>query len=90
MFLIKEVYMKKVKFWRMEIKQLSLTERMIFTTAMNKLLSWEVFKEEFLELDIIRRLLESEIQVNTPEVKVVKNNLLAKGKKGETPYMRSA
>jgi hypothetical protein len=79
--------MKKVKFWRMEIKQLSLTERMIFTTAMNKLLSWEVFKEEFLELDIIRRLLESEIQVNTPEVKIVKNNLLAKGK---APYIRSA
>ena len=82
--------MKKVKFWRMEIKQLSLTERMIFTTAMNKLLSWEVFKEEFLELDIIRRLLESELQVNTPEIKVVKNNLLAKGKKSEAPYIRSA
>lgn len=74
----------------MEIKQLSLTERMIFTTAMNKLLSWEVFKEEFLELDLIRRLLESEIQVNTPEVKVGKNNLLTKGKKGEAPYIRSA
>jgi len=82
--------MKKVKFWRMEIQQLSLTERMIFTTAMNKLLTWEVFKEEFLELDIIRRLLESEIQVNTPQLKVVKSNVLAKGKKGELPYMRSA
>ena len=82
--------MKKVKFWRMEIKHLSLSERMIFTTAMNKLLSWEIFKEEFLELDIIRRLLESEIQVNTPEVKVARSNLLAKGKKGEAPYIRSA
>ena len=82
--------MKKVKFWRMEIQQLSLTDRMIFTTAMNKLLSWEVFKEEFLELDIIRRLLESEIQVNTPEVKVVRNNLLAKSKRAEKPYIRSA
>jgi hypothetical protein len=82
--------MKKVKFWRMEIKQLSLSERMIFTTAMNKLLSWEIFKEEFLELDIIRRLLESEIQVNTPEVKVTRSNLLAKGKKGEALYIRSA
>ena len=82
--------MKKVKFWRMEIKQLSLSERMIFTTAMNKLLSWEIFKEEFLELDIIRRLLESEIQVNTPEVKVARSNFLAKGKKGEALYIRSA
>jgi len=82
--------MKKIKFWRIEIKQLSLTERMIFTTAMNKLLLWEVFKEEFFELDLIRRLLESELQVNTPEVKIVKNNLLAKGKKGEAPYIRSA
>ena len=82
--------MKKIKFWRMEIKQLSLTERMIFTTAMNKLLLWEVFKEEFFEIDLIRRLLESELQVNTPEVKIVKNNFLAKVKEGEAPYIRSA
>ena len=81
--------MKKVKFWRMEIQQLSVTERMIFTTAMNKLLLWEAFKEEFLELDLIRRLLESEIQVNTPEVKIGKNNFLAKAKKGEASYIRS-
>lgn len=73
----------------MEIQQLSVTERMIFTTAMNKLLLWEAFKEEFLELDLIRRLLESELQVNTPEVKIGKNNFLAKGKKGEASYIRS-
>ena len=81
--------MKRIKFWRIEIKRLSLTERMIFTTAMNKLLSWDVFKEEFLELDIIRRLLESEIQVNTPEVKTVKNNLLTKSTKTDAPSIRS-
>ena len=82
--------MKKVRFWRMEIQHLSIPERMIFNTAINKLLSWEVFKEEFLELDLIRRLLESEIQVNTPELKVVKNNVLAKVKKNGAPYLRSA
>ena len=65
----------------MEIQQLSLSEKMIFTTAINKLLSWEVFREEFLELDLIRRLLESETELHTPEVKVTKDTLLARLKK---------
>jgi hypothetical protein len=82
--------MKNIKFWRMEIQQLSVTEKMIFNTAINKLLSWDVFKEEFLELDLIRRLLESEMQVNTPELKVAKNNVLAKIKKSGAPHISSA
>lgn len=82
--------MKKVKFWRMEIQQLSLTERMIFNTAIKKLLSWEVFREEYLELDLIRRLLESEIQISTPEVKAVKNNVLVKLDKNKTENVKSA
>ena len=70
--------MKKLNFWRMEIQQLSIPERMIFNTAIKKLLSWEVFKEEYLELDFIRRLLESEIQIHPQEVQVIKANVLAK------------
>jgi hypothetical protein len=69
--------MKTVKFWRIEVKQLSLPERMIFNTAITKLLSWEVLKRECLELDLIKRILESEIQINAPEVKA-DNNVSAK------------
>jgi hypothetical protein len=82
--------MKRVKYWSMEIKQLSHTDRIMFTTAINKLLSWDVFKEDFMELDLLRRLLESEIQVKPPKAKEAKNNFLAKGTKGETQYLRSA
>jgi hypothetical protein len=82
--------MKKIKFWRMEIQQLSVTERIIFNTAINKLLSWEVFKKEFLEIDLIRRLLESEIQIHPPEARVTKNTLLGKLKKYRSEHTPSA
>ena len=74
----------------MEIQQLSMTERMIFNTALNKLLSWEAFKEEFLELDFIRKLLESEITVHTPEVSATKDTLLAKLRKFRAEHSPSA
>ncbi|HYA11485.1 MAG TPA: hypothetical protein VEF37_00700 [Thermodesulfovibrionales bacterium] len=57
--------MKTLKFWRMEVQQLSFTERMFLINAIKMLLTWEVLKEEYLELDLIKRLLETEIQINT-------------------------
>ncbi len=62
--------MKSVKFWRMAVKQLSTTERMFFRDAIRTLLAWQILKEEYLELDLIMRILESEIQIITPEAKV--------------------
>jgi len=82
--------MKKVKYWRMEIQQLSLTERMAFIDAINTLLSWDVLKGEYLELDLIRRLLESEVQIHATEVKVDKINVLAKLKKNGATHTSSA
>ena len=57
--------MKTLKFWRMEVQQLSFTERMFLINAIKMLLTWEVLKEEYSELDLIKRLLETEIQINT-------------------------
>ncbi len=82
--------MKKVKYWRMEIQQLSLTKRMAFIDAINTLLSWDVLKGEYLELDLIRRLLESEVQIHNPKVKADKINVLSKLKKNGATYTSSA
>jgi len=57
--------MKSLKFWRMEAQQLSFTERMFLINAIKMLLTWKGLKEEYSELDLIRRILETEIQINT-------------------------
>jgi len=59
--------MKSVKFWQMAAKQLSSTEKMFFRDAIKTLLQWQILKEEYLELDLIMRILDSEIRVVTPE-----------------------
>ena len=55
--------MKSVKFWRIEVKTLSLTEKTFFRDAIKTLLAWQVLKEEYIELDLIMRILESEIRI---------------------------
>jgi hypothetical protein len=64
--------MKSVKHWRMEVQQLSHTERMFLINAIKTLLTWKVLKEEYLELDLIKRILETEIQINTSKAKADK------------------
>ncbi len=59
--------MKSVKYWKMATKELSLTEQMFFRDAIKTLLAWQALKEEYLELDLIMRILESEIPRNMPE-----------------------
>lgn len=61
--------MKSLKFWRMEVQQLSFTERMFLINAIKMLLTWKGLKEEYSELDLIRRILETEIQINTSKAK---------------------
>ncbi|MEW6570762.1 MAG: hypothetical protein AB1390_06275 [Nitrospirota bacterium] len=58
-----EVYLKSIRFWRLEAKRLSLTERMFFRDAIRTLLTWEALREEYAELDLLRKVLESEIQI---------------------------
>jgi hypothetical protein len=61
--------MKSVKFWKIEAKQLTLTEKIFFRDAIKTLFAWQVIKEEYSELDLIMRILESEIQDITLEDK---------------------
>ena len=57
--------MRSIRFWKTEVQHLSLMERMFFKDVIKTLLSWEVLKKEYRELDLIRKILESEIQINT-------------------------
>jgi hypothetical protein len=56
--------MKSIKFWKMQIRMLSLSERMFYKDVIDTLMAWKVLKEECLELIILKRMLESEIHVS--------------------------
>jgi hypothetical protein len=56
--------MKSLKFWKMQIQQLSPSEKMFYKDVIDTLLAWKVLKEECLELIILKRMLESEIHVS--------------------------
>ncbi len=55
--------MKFVNFWRMQALELSLSERMFFRDAIRTLQAWEIVNKEYAELDLIRKILETEINV---------------------------
>ncbi len=55
--------MRFAKFWKMEIFELSLTERMFYRDAIRTLQAWGALKEEFVDLDLIRKMLEEEIRL---------------------------
>ncbi|MDA8433829.1 MAG: hypothetical protein M0Z60_12840 [Nitrospiraceae bacterium] len=62
--------MRFAKFWKVEIFELSLTERMFYRDAIRTLQAWKPLRQEFAELEMIRRMLEEEIHlpsVNSPE-----------------------
>jgi hypothetical protein len=73
--------MKSVRFWRMEVQGLSLTERMFFRDAIKTLLSWDTIEKECAELEVIRRILDSEIRIvhaTTAENRPGRKNSLSK------------
>ncbi len=55
--------MKFVTFWRMQALELSLSERMFFRDVIRTLQTWEIVNKEYAELDLIRKILETEINV---------------------------
>jgi len=57
--------MKSLKFWRMQIQELSPSERMFYKDVIDTLLAWSVLKEECMELIILKRMLESEIYISS-------------------------
>lgn len=64
--------MKPVRYWKMEIQQLSISERMFFKDAIRTLLTWDVLKDEYSELALIQKIIESEIQLNNQHPKPAK------------------
>jgi hypothetical protein len=56
--------MKSLKFWKMQIKQLSPSEKMFYKDVIDTLMDWRVLGEECLELIILKRMLASEIHVS--------------------------
>jgi hypothetical protein len=69
--------MRFVTFWRMQALELSLTERMFFRDAIRTLQAWDIVKKEYAELELIRKILETEINVlpvNPKEVKTSKRS----------------
>ncbi len=55
--------MKFVNFWRMQALELSLSERIFFRDAIRTLQAWEIVNKEYAELDLIKKILETEINV---------------------------
>ncbi len=55
--------MKFVTFWRMQTLDLSLTERMFFRDAIRTLQAWEIVKKDYAELELIKKILEAEINI---------------------------
>lgn len=55
--------MKFITFWKMQALDLSLTERMFFRDAIRTLQAWEIVKKEYAELELIKKILEAEINV---------------------------
>ena len=53
--------MRSIRFWKTEIRSLSLTERIFFRDAIKTLQSWSALREEYGDLDLIKRVLESEM-----------------------------
>ncbi len=63
--------MKFVNFWTWEIKQLSALERIYLTDAIELVLSWDVLKKNYGELDLIKKMLETESGLTENGISVV-------------------
>lgn len=54
--------MKSIELWSREARQLSTLEKVYLKEAIEALLSWEPFKRDYGELDLIRRMLECDVR----------------------------
>jgi hypothetical protein len=68
--------MRPVSYWQKQIQHLNYYEKTFFRDMIKTLLSWDILKKEVLELDLILKILESDItfdKLNTTEMKDVEN-----------------
>ena len=57
--------MRFISFWKMQTLKLSKTERVFFRDAIIKLQTWEVVKKEYADLELIKKILEAGMDINT-------------------------
>ncbi len=80
--------MKFITFWRMQALDLSLTERMFFRDAIRTLQTWDIVKKEYAELELIKKILEAEI--NIVPVNIQKERAEKKCGDGFTPFEKTS
>ncbi len=64
--------MRPFSFWKKQIQQLDYYEKTFFRDMIKTLLSWDILRKEVLELEIILKILESDIsfdKLNTTEIR---------------------
>ncbi len=55
--------MKFINFWKIQTLELSKTEKIFFRDAISTLQTWEIVKKEYAELELIKKILEAEINI---------------------------
>lgn len=66
--------MKPFSFWKKQIHQLNYYEKTFFRDMIKTLLSWDILRKEVLELEVILKILESDISfddLNTTEIQTI-------------------
>lgn len=64
--------MRPFSFWKKQIHRLDYYEKTFFRDMIKTLLSWDILRKEVLELEIILKILESDIafdKLNTTEMR---------------------
>lgn len=64
--------LRSFKFWQIAVKELSLTERIFYRDVIQTLMEWQIMKEEFGELNLIKKILDSEIRIILPQRNSIK------------------
>ena len=57
--------MRFIDFWKLEIFELPITDRIFFRDAISTLQTWEIVKKEYAELELIKKILEAEINITS-------------------------
>jgi hypothetical protein len=68
--------MRPFSFWKKQIHQLDYYEKTFFRDMIKTLLSWDILRKEVLELEIILKILESDItfdKLNITEIRDVEH-----------------
>ncbi len=62
-YVMKGGKMRFIDFWKLEIFELPITDRIFFRDAISTLQTWKIVKKEYPELELIKKILEDEINI---------------------------